>query len=79
MWQFLNLIIYKRNIRSIHGYIRSNAAHSNTYVCFLQRRSIVNAVSNHADLITNLLHPANCRQLIFWKAICCDITDAKLP
>ena len=52
MRKLADLIVDKRNIRSIDRDVTSNSTHRNSDMSFFQRRRIVDSISNHADRMT---------------------------
>ena len=78
MGQFLDLVIYQGNVSGIHGNIGTDATHCDTYISFLQCRSVVDAVTDHANGSSSGLICFDVIQLIFRQAVGVNLIDTKL-
>ena len=63
--EFLYLIVYKRDVGGIHGYVASHAAHGYAYIRFFQGGGVVYAVAYHTYSASLMLEAVYDIQLIF--------------
>ena len=78
MRQFLDVIIDQSDIRRIYGDITSHAAHGNADMGFFQGRSIVDAISDHADHFLIFLGRGYIIQFIFRETACVYVVNIQL-
>ena len=78
MGKFLYLVIYKGDVRSIHGYVTAYSAHGDAHLGPFQSRGVIDAIADHAHRLTCSLILINGLQLVLRQAVGLYRSDFKL-
>ena len=76
--QFGNIVTHQDHIGSFHSDIAAETSHRYTYIGNFKCRSIIYAITDHADTVSFLLNCCNTIYLFFRQELCFQLIDTNL-